>query len=134
MGEEMARRGLHPDLALVSTARRTLETFALVTPFLAPKADRYEAAIYEAEAPAILEVVRRVGDEVGTLLVVGHNPGMERLAADLIGGGSERLRDRLGEKFPTAALAVIDFDAAHWRDIKRGEGRLALFLTPGDIE
>jgi phosphohistidine phosphatase len=134
MGEEMARRGLHPDLALVSTARRTLETFALVTPFLAPKAERFEAAIYEAEAPAILEVVRRVEDQVGTLLVVGHNPGLERLAADLIGGGSERLRDRLGEKFPTAALAVIDFEAAHWRDIKRGEGRLALFLTPGDIE
>ena len=134
MGEEMARRGLRPDLALVSTARRTLETFALVSPFLGPLEERFEAAIYEAQPETILGVVRAVADEVETCLVIGHNPGLELLAGFLIGEGSHRLRDRLGEKFPTTALAVIDFPDGDWRTIGRGTGRLSLFLTPADIE
>ena len=48
--------------------------------------------------------------------------------------GPSRLRDKLGDKFPTTALAVIDFPEGGWGDVGQGSGRLALFLTPGDIE
>ena len=134
MGEEMARRGLRPGLAIISTARRTLETFALVSPFVQPVEERFEKAVYEARAETILDLVRGVDDRITVLMVVGHNPAMEQAASFLIGEGSHRLRDKLGEKFPTAALAVIDFEAGGWRDVDRASGRLVLFLTPGDIE
>ncbi|MDQ0473050.1 SixA phosphatase family protein [Labrys wisconsinensis] len=134
MGEEMALRGLKPDLAVISTAQRTRETWELVAPCLGPVEHRFESAIYEAEPKAILALIRAIDDGVGTLLVIGHNPGLELTAALLIGGGAERLRDRLGEKFPTAALAVIEFHEGGWADIGQGRGELALFLTPRDLD
>src|SRR5438105_2422284 len=99
MGEEMGLRGLRPDLAVISTARRARETWDLVAPHLGAVAQRFEDGIYEAEPKAILALIRSIDDAVGTLLVVGHNPGLEMTARYLIGGGVERLRDRLGEKF-----------------------------------
>jgi phosphohistidine phosphatase len=134
MGEEIARRGLRPEVALVSTATRARETFALVKPFLPEVPERFEGSIYEAPAEAILRVIRGLDPAIRCAMVVGHNPGLEGLAILLIGAGPERLRDRLGEKFPTAALAVIDFEEGGWRDIAAGSGRLTLFLTPADIE
>jgi phosphohistidine phosphatase len=134
MGEEIALRGLRPDLAVVSSAQRTRETWDLVAPHLGDIPHRFERAIYEADPKAILAVIRAIDDAIGTLLVVGHNPGLEVTATYLIGGGAGRLRDRLGEKFPTAALAVIEFDEGGWHDIGQGRGRLALFLTPKDLD
>lgn len=134
MGEEMARRGLRPDLAIVSTALRARETWDLAKPFLAGIPDRLEGAIYDAAGEGILRTVRGLDPSIRSVIVVGHNPGLETAATTLIGEGPERLRDRLGEKFPTAALAVVDFEDCAWRDIGPGAGRLALFLTPGDIE
>jgi phosphohistidine phosphatase len=134
MGEEIARRGLRPQAVLVSTAARTKATWGLVSPFLGSVEPRYEPAVYDASSETLLRLVRDFDDETGTVMLLGHNPGLELLAATLIGGGPDRLRDRLGEKFPTCALAVIDFDEDSWADIRPGAGRLALFLTPGDIE
>jgi phosphohistidine phosphatase len=134
MGEEIARRGLKPEVALVSTATRARETFALVKPFLPEVVEAFAPTIYEAPAEAILRVVRKLDPAIRCAMVVGHNPGLEAVATLMIGEGPERLRDRLGEKFPTAALAVIDFAEGGWRDVAPGSGHLTLFLTPGDIE
>lgn len=133
MGEEMARRGLKPDLAVISTATRARQTWELAKAFLPDVPERFERAIYEAPGEGILRTVRALDPEIRSVALVGHNPGFETVASLLIGEGPERLRDRLGEKFPTAALAVIDFEGG-WRDIGAGSGRLALFLTPADIE
>jgi phosphohistidine phosphatase len=97
-------------------------------------AHRLEDRIYEAGPAEILSVIRVTDEAVRTLLLVGHNPGLELTASFLVGEGSKRLRERLGEKFPTAALAVIEFPDGKWSDIARGAGNLALFLTPNDIE
>jgi phosphohistidine phosphatase len=133
MGEELARDGLRPDLAIVSTAVRTRETWDLAAPFLDDVPVRFERRLYEAAPEAILSVIRGVADSVATLLVLGHNPGLEMTASFLVSEGPRRLRDRLGEKFPTAAIAVIRFSEGGWRDIGQGSGELARFLTPGDI-
>lgn len=134
MGEAMALRGLVPQLAVVSTALRTRETFDLIAPHLGEPPHRLEGMIYEAEPEAILSVVRATPPQIASLLVVGHNPGLELTATYLIGAGRGSLRDRLGEKFPTAALAVIDFAGMDWPEIARGQGRLELFLTPADLD
>jgi phosphohistidine phosphatase len=134
MGEEIARRGLKPDLALVSPARRTRETWELAGAFLAGVPHKLDDRIYEAGPSEILAVIQGAEDAIHTLLLVGHNPGLELTASFLVGEGSRRLRERLGEKFPTAALALIEFPDTEWREVGRGKGRLALFLTPDDIE
>ena len=131
MGRYMAHQGLLPDLALVSTARRTQETWALAGAELPDDIARRDVGeIYEAAADRIAAVVRGVDASVRTLLVVGHNPGLQELAIDLV-GDQERLAG-VSEKFPTGALAVIDFTVA-WRDVAAGSGVLERFVVPRSL-
>lgn len=131
MGAYMAKAGLQPDLALVSSARRTGETWALVEPSLTrPCPTRIVPSIYEAEPPSILAVIRHAPEEAGTLLVIGHNPGFEDLAALLAPTGEADAMSRLRMKYPTAGLAVIVLDIALWSEAAPGKGRLAAFVTP----
>ncbi len=71
-------------------------------------------------------------------MVVGHNPGLERCALALAAVPLEKkLRKRydvMDEKFPTCALAVIDFDVEKWRDVTPGRGDLDAFVRPKDLE
>lgn len=129
MGREIARRGMLPDHVIASTARRTRETLALIEGSLGTHTLHFERAIYEAPPEAILRVIRAVAPAVKTLLIVGHNPGLEQVAAFLTRGAGTAA-DPLGGKFPTAALAVLDFELDGWADIGGHQGDLALFLTP----
>ncbi|WP_454814151.1 SixA phosphatase family protein [Labrys neptuniae] len=133
MGREIARRGLWPDHVIASTARRTRETLTLIEGSLGPHTLHFERAIYEAPPEAILRVIRTVAPEIGTLLVVGHNPGLEQVAAFLTKGAGT-VADPLSGKFPTAALAVLDFEIDDWNEIAGHQGSLALFLTPKALD
>jgi phosphohistidine phosphatase len=131
MGEFMAREGLLPDCALVSTAQRTRETWALVRDALDNDPFTYfDERIYEASPGDILLAIRETPAATEKLLVVGHNPGLQALAIALIGSGDIESRARLAEKFPTAGLAVIDFPRDDWSELAPGTGRLALFVSP----
>jgi phosphohistidine phosphatase len=129
----MAEEQLLPDLALVSPARRARETWDLVAPALDGVEARFEPRIYEAPEARLLAVLREVEPEVRTLLMIGHNPGFEDLAARLVGRGDRSASERLSEKFPTAALAVIDFEADSWAEVAAGAGRLERFVTPKSL-
>ena len=74
-------------------------------------------------------------DTVQAVLVIGHNPGLEHLAVRLSGEGSKKkpLR-RMEIKYPTAALAILRFDIAHWKDLGEGKGCLTRFVRPVDLE
>ncbi|WFU47352.1 SixA phosphatase family protein [Sinorhizobium terangae] len=131
IGAFMARQELIPDLALVSTARRAQETWELVANELPQKVETRDAvAIYEVTAKAMIDVIREVEPSVEKLMLVGHNPGMVELALLLVGGGDEVALARLRDKFPTAALAVMDFTIEQWSEIAPGKGRLVRFVTP----
>lgn len=131
VGAYMAREKLIPDLALVSPARRAQETWALVREALPDGiAEREAAGIYEVPADNILAVIQSVEHSIRTLLVVGHNPGMEDLASSLAKDGDVDAMARMTEKFPTAGLAVIDFDLEEWSAAATGTGHLERFVTP----
>lgn len=105
MGRYMAEEGLVPDLAIISTARRAQETWELARPaFVAEIFQRNERRIYEAPASAILDVITETGSEIRSLLLVGHNPGIQELALKLIETARESDLARLRRKFPTAGL------------------------------
>ncbi len=135
VGAYLVRHKLIPDQALVSTAARTRETWALVAEAFktAPEAE-YEASIYEASPEAILKAIRATERPAKTLLVVGHNPGMQQLASLLIASGDVEARQRLLEEFPTAAFATISFAANTWDELHLNGGRLEHFVTPHTLE
>jgi phosphohistidine phosphatase len=131
MGRYLAEEGLVPDLVLVSPAKRTEETWTLAKEVLAGVAARAEPRIYEAPPERLLAVIREVDAEVGTLLLVGHNPGLEELLRLLL--PAEERYARAKTKFATAGLAVIDLDAPGWREVKPGVGSLERFVTPRSL-
>lgn len=134
VGAYMERKGMIPGLALVSTARRARETWVLVKDNLPPPIPARETRdIYEVAAPAILTAIRAVDPAIGNLLVVGHNPGMEDLAHLIAGSGRQEALARMREKFPTAALAVFEFDGSSWEDLASGGCRLVDFVTPRQL-
>jgi phosphohistidine phosphatase len=124
---------LQVDLVLCSPARRTRETWAGVADGLAGK-PRMEFAeqIYDSDVADLLVLVRETDPDVGSLLLVGHNPGFGDLAYDLAGDGDPAALARLRDGYPTAAFATLTFDVS-WPDVRRGSGRLADFVRPRDL-
>jgi phosphohistidine phosphatase len=139
MGAEMHHRLHIPDLTLCSTARRTVETWARIAPeFDAPPKVEFQDALYLASPKAILKLVQLTDDKVNTLLVLGHNPGLEDSAAQLTRKSTAQderaVLEQMRDKFPTCALAVLEFGIAHWRDVVPGAGALADFIRPRDLK
>jgi phosphohistidine phosphatase len=131
----LRKNGARPDRVLVSTSARTVQTADLVLRELElpPRAD-YRDGLYLAEPGKILGMLQAAPAKAEAVMVVGHNPGLEELAALLarepVRRKERERRDVLEEKFPTAALAVLDFDIDRWRDIQPGEGKLVDFVRP----
>lgn len=120
-----------PGAALVSDSTRTRQTMDSAAPALpADLPCRFTRALYGATADAILAEVMATPAEIGSLLVVGHNPGMGDLARRLAAEGEPAALARLAAGFPTSCFAVIDLPAEDWAGAGV-PGRLA-FLLPAD--
>jgi phosphohistidine phosphatase len=133
MGRHLAARGIVPDAVLCSTAQRTRQTWEGMASELGHPRVEWRREIYEASPSDLLDVVRGVGDGVERLMVVGHNPGLHRLALSLTGSGETGLRQRLREKFPTAALAVLELDSDAWAVVEPGTAALVHYVRPKDL-
>lgn len=133
MGAYMAQAGLLPHMAVVSTSIRTRSTWELAQkalPKLVPAL--YEKRIYESSPQDILTAIRATAAQHESVIVVGHNPGMHRLALQLIGRADRNAFARLSNDFPPGSLAVIDFEADNWADIAEHGGALERFATPAN--
>ena len=135
MGRYMASNGLVPQRVLCSPARRVSETWGLVAGELTATPEVLVAAeIYDfGDGNALVECLRHKARAAQSVLLVGHNPSIAGLAQALVGAGSGKLRERLEQKYPTAALAVISFDLANWEPLAAGSGTLQRFVRPGDV-
>lgn len=132
MGMELRKRGLAADRILASPAARVVETLArLAEGYGGRMAVDYDQQLYLATPETLLDFVHAADDGLDRLLIVGHNPGLERLTLGL--AGPNDLRDAVAEKYPTGALAQIDLPVARWRDVAPGGGMLELFLRPRDL-
>jgi phosphohistidine phosphatase len=134
MARELASRDWLPQRALVSPAARTRETWALIAAALpgSVSAD-FPDTLYDASAGDVLSEIHRTPKAVKTLLVLGHNPGLEDLARRFAGANSEaKALQQLREKFPTAALARFDFNGK-WAELGFERARLTHCLRPRDL-
>jgi phosphohistidine phosphatase len=114
MGENLADLGLTPDLALVSTAARTRDTWAAAAPAFPAAEVRFDDELYHADSLTVRRLAERAGRDHGTVMVVGHNPGLHELAVRMMveGDAPSSLMSRAARGFPTSTVAVFRIDAA----------------------
>ena len=136
MRRVMADLGLAPDLVLVSSARRTLQTLEALEPWDETPLIEPMDALYLAAAPQMLLVLNDVAETVRSVLLLGHNPGMHELGVALVGPAAMEhpsLGARaLADGYPTGALAVFSV-AAPWSRLGEGGGLLHHFIAPRDL-
>jgi phosphohistidine phosphatase len=123
MGRFLMSAGEVPEQVLCSTAVR-----AVATVQLAAKAGGwivpidFRDTLYLPDTGSVIREIRRMPDKLSSLMVVGHEPAWSELVSELIGGGEIR--------FPTAAMARINFDTDSWEKVRRGRGTLAWLVKP----
>jgi phosphohistidine phosphatase len=136
MGNHMRSLGLSWDHAIASPAARVVETLEQVSlgygRTIEPEWDR---RAYLASATTLLDLVQSTPDSAATLLLSGHNPGLEDLILHLVpDNGTDALRSSVESKFPTASLAVMTCDTDHWAGFAPGQVALTRFVRPRDLD
>jgi len=132
MARNLASRGGKPDLGLCSTAARARATLAPLLERLKPKRVLLDRDLYLAPGSALLEYLRKTDEDVGTALLVGHNPGLHELALLLADPESPVELPPLSGKFPTGALASFRFAPA-WSRLKPRAATLIAYVTPREL-
>lgn len=132
LGARMARRRLRIDRVLCSPARRTRETLALLA--LGPTVPvSFAEPLYLASARTLLARLRRLPPRVRTVLVVGHDPGLEHLVHELAKDGRPKALQRLAQGFKTGALAELRIPDDGWRALRPASAVLERFTRPKDL-
>jgi phosphohistidine phosphatase len=130
MGNHMRRAKIAPDLVLCSTATRAVQTLDAISAILKePLAVSVEDDLYGAGDTGLLVRLQDVPDAVGAVLLVGHNPGLQDLALMLAGDGDPGDLVRLGDKFPTCALATLEVPTP-WESLGPGHAYLTSLVFP----
>ncbi|HEU4985949.1 MAG TPA: histidine phosphatase family protein [Rhizobiaceae bacterium] len=134
MGKEIARRGWSPDHVMVSPALRTRQTWELVSAELPDSTDAvFRSQIYTDSADDLLGLLRGAPESAARILLLGHNPALERFADRLAGAGSDKdALNRMRRKFPTAGLARFVVTGP-WRNLALGGAEFADFLIPKEL-
>ena len=127
----MRAEGIAPELVLCSPARRAKETLEGLGDAIGEGAVRFEKDIYEATESDLLGVVHPTDPAVSSVMLIGHNPSIERLALLLCEEGD--LLDSLRAKYPTAALATLAIPSTEWRELRLGGATLAAFVKPKEL-
>jgi phosphohistidine phosphatase len=132
MGEHLVEGGIEPELALCSPAVRTRETLERLGGALGLVTVRFEEELYAASWTGLLERLHDVPETVASVLLIGHNPGLEDLALALASSGPDLAR--LEAKFPTGALATLAISTATWKELSEGDAVLTAFVVPRELD
>jgi phosphohistidine phosphatase len=135
VAKALADRRFLPDVLIHSGAARAKETAEiLAAEWGRGVALQEDLGLYDASLTTLLDHTRALADTNKRVGLVGHNPGLGELAAALAGSGAEPEVRRLAAKYPTGAVAVLDFSIKRWEEVERNSGMLALYLTPAELE
>ena len=132
LGARLAQRRLPIERVLCSPAQRTRETLALLALDPAIPVSSAET-LYLASARTLLALLRRLPPRVQSVLVIGHDPGLEQLALSLAERGRQQALERLAEGFVTGALAELRVPEAGWQALESGSAYLERFTRPRDL-
>lgn len=134
MSQHLRTAEINPELVLCSSSRRTRETLEGIA---TTGEHVIERELYAASVAEVLDRLRRVPEGIGSAMLIGHNPTVQMLVLRLAapenaddGGGPKRAAAQ--RKFPTGALATLEFDCA-WSELEAGCARLGEFVTPKEL-
>jgi phosphohistidine phosphatase len=132
IGAWLREAGYVPELVLCSPARRTRQTWELAAPQVggAPRVV-VEPSLYGADADEVITLAQDLPDSVRTALVLGHLPTVQDVVLTLAGKSARGALDRVREKFPTGAAAVLTVPS--WAELGPGAATLAAFTIPRDL-
>ena len=134
MAQWISQAEFPPERILCSPSRRTRETLAALLPHLEQPGDvAILDELYDPLSDDYCETIAAHGGNANCLLLIGHNPTIHTTALRLIGNAEGGDAAQLAAKFPTAALAVIDFDGS-WQQIAARSGSLVAFVRPRELE
>ena len=127
MGKRMAKQGIKPDAIISSSAKRALSTARRIATELGFPRNRIvkEDQFYHGSNQDVIEIIQHVNDNINTLMIFGHNPGL----TDLV----NYLSDANISNIPTCGVAEIDFDIMTWKLLGAKKGRLAKFDFPKKV-
>ena len=135
VAKALVARHFLPDVLIHSGAARAKQTAEIFAAEWRSKVElEQDTRLYDASLTTLLDRTRALRDEHKRVGLVGHNPGLGELATALTGSGAEPQRHRLAAKYPTGAVAVLDFSIQRWEQVERNSGMLALYLTPTELE
>ena len=136
IGQWMAANGVTFEQVFASPAVRVIDTLDGVWAGYGRKMEpTWDRRIYLASSATLLDVLREVSDDHDSVMMVGHNPGMEDVVFDLVpDDGSSPLREEVEVKYPTAALAQLEIDIESWGDIGKPVAQLKRFVRPRDLD
>jgi len=123
-----------PELALVSSAVRTRETWEIIAPHLPGCRAEFQDALYLANPLQIFKAIRRIPDSVTSLLVLGHNPGLHELAWNLIGEAPAAAQAALAQNLPTCGAITFDCPISAWPQLALQANTLRDFMTPKQLK
>jgi phosphohistidine phosphatase len=134
MREVMRDLGLAPDMVMVSSSKRTLETLEVLEPWDDTPLIEPMDVLYLATESQLLATLRQVPETVRSVLLIGHNPGLHDLALGLAAGRpiGDAMRS-IAKGYPTGALSEFSL-VGPWGEIARGSCRLVRFVTPKSLE
>jgi phosphohistidine phosphatase len=132
-GRKLADTGVSFDLALCSTAARTRETWKLAVHELPQRPKTvYEERVYEASPGELIAVLNETPDDARSVILIGHNPGIQGLVEVLSGSAEGDARERMSSRgFPAAAFAVVSFDGS-WKTLEPGVATLLDYWAPSE--
>ncbi|WP_030266866.1 SixA phosphatase family protein [Streptomyces sp. NRRL B-24484] len=129
-GRWLHGRGLVPDAVVCSPALRTRQTLELAAAGWEESPPVvFDERLYGADGDDLVEVVRGLDPAAATVLLVGHQPGVQDLVEFMAGGPGGEAMDRLRAKYPTSGVAVLALTGP-WRDAASGSARLVDFAVP----
>ncbi len=135
IGRHMRDQALRYDAVMASPATRVAETLEEVeSGYGNGLAPQWERRIYLATPDDLLDVVQNIPDSAESLLLVGHNPGLEQLVMKLVPACTDGVRHEIELKYPTASLAEMTFAVDHWCDVGDDGGELVRFIRPRDLD
>lgn len=136
MGQFARTRAMAFDMLVASPAVRVVQTLETFFAGYGQVLDaHWDRRIYLASSPILFDVVRDLPDNADSVLLTGHNPGMEELILDLVAdNGASPLREDVEVKFPTASIAVLDLAIDSWGQASENIATLASFTRPRDLD
>lgn len=128
--------GIRFDLLVASPAVRVVQTLdTFLAGYGKTQDPHWDRRIYLASAPTLFEVIRDLPDTATSVMMAGHNPGLEELILELVpDDGASPSRDDVEVKFPTASIAVLDLAIDHWADAAPNSATLVSFTRPRDLD